>query len=438
MMGRRLRGTGVGVLLSAGAACLLFMAGTSKAAFPGANGRIVFEGGGALQTINADGTGLATIPSTETAGLPVWSKDGTKIAFQMAGDVWSINPDGTNAQNLTGVDSGSEPSWSPDGTRIAYSKGNDIWLMNADGGNQHFLTNDGSTDRTPSFSPDGTRIAFVSNRGGDTQVWSMSDSGSTPIPVSTVGDVEFERPSWSPDGGRIAFAVDPGSFVEIYTAAASGGDDMRMTFNSEGSLFNDEPAWSPDGTKIAFDSTRLLGGGTGPRQIWVMGAAPDPMSTGATQVTTTGGRHPDWETLLQTQATPPHEVGPTPPHKVGPPVPPNFSTAIFQKPFLYLRLKCPARFKPRCVGRAAAVISKDRRAKQITSSVSAMQKPTKWKVARLKVKPRFLSLVAKMAKTPNKKLLNVRQLIHSARFRGGQTQAVYHIYRVRTAGKASR
>ncbi len=114
-------------------------------------------------------------------------------------------------------------------------------------------------------------------------------------------------------------------------------------------------------------------------------------------------------------------------------VPPDFDTAIFVPPnTLYLRLKCPARFKPTCVGNAAGVTSR-KHGKPTTSSVSAKQKPNKWKVAKLIVKPKYQGQVAKMATQPNKKLLTVRQLIHSTRFKHGAAQSVFHIYRVRTA-----
>jgi hypothetical protein len=114
-------------------------------------------------------------------------------------------------------------------------------------------------------------------------------------------------------------------------------------------------------------------------------------------------------------------------------IPPDFDTAIFVPPnTLYLRLKCPARFKPTCLGNAAGVTSR-KHGKATTSSVSAKQKPNKWKVAKLIVKPKYQGRVAKMATQPNKKLLSVRQLIHSTRFKHGAPQSVFHIYRVRTA-----
>lgn len=115
---------------------------------------------------------------------------------------------------------------------------------------------------------------------------------------------------------------------------------------------------------------------------------------------------------------------------VGKPKITDFVTAIFKPPDLYLRLKCPARFKPGCIGNAVAVTSR-KRVKPMTGPASANQKPNRWKVAHLIVKPQYTDRVADMAMHPNQKLLFVRQLIHSERFEHGRSQAVFHIYRVR-------
>jgi hypothetical protein len=120
----------------------------------------------------------------------------------------------------------------------------------------------------------------------------------------------------------------------------------------------------------------------------------------------------------------------------------DFVTAVFVPPYLYLRLKCPARFKPGCVGSATAVTGKDRctgrkgsrscrRGKPMTSPISAKQKPNRWKVVKLTVKPQFTARVEAMSKHPAEKLLTVRQSIHSRGFEHGQAQTVFHIYRVR-------
>jgi hypothetical protein len=122
----------------------------------------------------------------------------------------------------------------------------------------------------------------------------------------------------------------------------------------------------------------------------------------------------------------------------------DFVTAVFKPPTLYLRLKCPARFKPGCLGKAVAVTSRDSctsdhghpgctHGKPMTTLVAANQKPNRWKVVQLTVKPQYTDRVAEMAKHPDQKLLIVRQSIHSERFEHGRPQTVFHIYRVQAA-----
>jgi hypothetical protein len=72
--------------------------------------RIVFNYGGTLVTMNADGSGQSSgCPGIAPAGeSPVWSPDGTKIAFlhRPSGDAWEIhtvNPDLTGEQEVTEI-----------------------------------------------------------------------------------------------------------------------------------------------------------------------------------------------------------------------------------------------------------------------------------------------------------------------------------------------
>ena len=72
------------------AVLLLTLPGVAKGAFPGENGKIVFEhnspGFGCdaeLFTVNPDGSGTTSISSDPTRGghLPVWSPDGKRLAL---------------------------------------------------------------------------------------------------------------------------------------------------------------------------------------------------------------------------------------------------------------------------------------------------------------------------------------------------------------------
>ncbi len=81
------------VLLAALVAWML-VPGGANAAFPGANGKIVYQcspGNNDVCVMNADGTGqtnLTNNPADDTR--PTWSADGTKIAFQSSRDGTSL------------------------------------------------------------------------------------------------------------------------------------------------------------------------------------------------------------------------------------------------------------------------------------------------------------------------------------------------------------
>lgn len=123
-------------------------------------------------------------------------------------------------------------------------------------------------------------------------------------------------------------------------------------------------------------------------------------------------------------------------------VPTDFGTATFDGSVLRIRLACPARFKPDCLGNAVAITAKRchrrhgrRRCKggvPMTATVSAKQRHGKWKVVALKVKPKYRKLVAKLAAHPRSRLLTVRQVLHAKGFRHGRHQSVFHRYRVRS------
>lgn len=293
------------------ALALVLLAAAPADAFPGANGVIVFEAGG-LNTIAADGTGLAPIPGTFGVFAPVVSPDGKRVAATTSGGIATLDITGAAAAVLPFT--GAAPTWSPDGTRIAYGTGGDIWTAAADGsGAPVQLTSGPETDGVPSWSATG-RIAFWSNRGGASQIWSMAADGTDVRQVSAVDDVEQQRPAWSPDGSKLAFATDNGQISDVYvsdvTVAPSVANDKRITINGSSAFYNGSPSWSPDGTRIAFESNR-----TGGPQVWTTAA---PGGGDDKQVTTDGGMRPDWQAIPR----PPAPVVPAAPvAPVGVPTP---------------------------------------------------------------------------------------------------------------------
>jgi Tol biopolymer transport system component len=119
------------------------------AAFPGANGRIAFQGGDfEIHAMEPDGSATANLTgSAGTEFQPAWSVDGSKVAFGKLGagsraEIHVMNADGSAQTPLTsaGTIEASAPAWSPDGRKIAFlskrNGGDSVFVMNADGSGQ--------------------------------------------------------------------------------------------------------------------------------------------------------------------------------------------------------------------------------------------------------------------------------------------------------------
>lgn len=110
----------------------------------------------------------------------------------------------------------ADPQISPDSRRAVYvvretdlpagkSRSN-LWGVDLQSGAAAPLTISEKTNRSPRWSPDGRSIAFVSNRGGEDQVWILPAAGGEPRLLT--GLAAAMPPVWAPDGRSIAFGAD--------------------------------------------------------------------------------------------------------------------------------------------------------------------------------------------------------------------------------------
>src|SRR5574341_828229 len=141
------------------------------------------------------------------------------------------------------------------GQYIAYvsNRGGDdeIWLLALDTLDQIQLTANTAKDTSPDWSPDGTRIAFVSNRDGQNDIYVMNRDGSNVTRLTTDPASDLS-PIWSPDGTQIAFTSDRDGDHEVYvmdlpSEAGTISEPRALTDNREHDL---TPAWSPDGALL--------------------------------------------------------------------------------------------------------------------------------------------------------------------------------------------
>jgi dipeptidyl aminopeptidase/acylaminoacyl peptidase len=119
-------------------------------------------------------------------------------------------------------------------------------------GHQVRLTNNPAEDIDPAWSPDGKRLSFASNRDGTWGIYIMNADGSNVVRRTNVGRFA-SSPTWSPDGTRIAFTTLLDGQFGIFVTNADGDNASPIHIGYD-TGWNAYPAWSPDGKRIAFVS----------------------------------------------------------------------------------------------------------------------------------------------------------------------------------------
>ena len=198
---------------------------SSRAAFPGLNGRIVFnDQSGSLMLVNPNGSGVVRVAQTHASDYTIgasFSRDGAQIAYSTNrtgdADVFVIRPDGSGQRQVT------------------FSRGNDL---------------------DPAFSRDGSRLAFESDRTGTVDVYSVAANGTGSRRLTSEATNERD-PAWSPTADRIANTVESGASRQIWVMNGDGSGKQQLT---DAPNLNENPNWSPDGRRIVFDSDRAEAG----------------------------------------------------------------------------------------------------------------------------------------------------------------------------------
>ena len=161
-----------------------------------------------------------TVDEATMAGLSV-SPKGDAVIFDLLGHIYRLPIDGGAAQSLTqasGIAVNAHPRFSPDGNRIVFMSdrgGQDnLWVMNADGSGARILYQDPSMRFTdPSWSPDGKTIVAVRNvpspgRGWHRRTWALAlvpAAGGKPRELLAGTSDQYYAPTFSPDGRYVYF-----------------------------------------------------------------------------------------------------------------------------------------------------------------------------------------------------------------------------------------
>lgn len=258
-------------------------------------GKIAFtstrDGNAEVYVMDADGSDLVRLTNNKASDdQPAVSPDGKSVVFVSNRDgnheLYIVGIDGKGLKRLTETPSAElDPSFYPDGKSVIFTTtargGKDLARLDLttgkvedvvtddgdqfmsrvandgalvyveDGGDQEIifrdaagrkvnLSNSPGVDTMPVFSPDGKIVYFVSQRGGDYDVYAVNRDGSGVRELLATEALEG-RPAPSPDGTLLVVPSDADGDLDLYLYTVAGERVSQLT-TDDGDDY--EPYWS--------------------------------------------------------------------------------------------------------------------------------------------------------------------------------------------------
>jgi tricorn protease len=212
--------------------------------------------GGAAQEVTSFKNGGVFFPSA--------SPDGKHIVFQHDFDLYTVDvPTGKpkklnlalafdakdfDVEVLTANNRAEGFSIAPGGEFMAVDYHGEIMIVPTDAGigERTQVTSSAWRERAESYSPDGRKLAYVSDEGGEQQVW-VYDLASGSHKKLTTGEGEKDNIVWAPGSQKLAYGND-NKIVEVDVA---GGTPREITHNPAGGYTVQQ--YSPDGNWLLYN-----------------------------------------------------------------------------------------------------------------------------------------------------------------------------------------
>jgi TolB protein len=144
----------------------------------------------------------------------------------------------------------------------------EIYVMGADGSNPLRATSNRSINKFPGWTPDGEAIVYTSYRYQNRPLLYLSSRGRGQpgrLLEKLGGKFSEYRGVFAPSGKELAVVLSSdGQASEIYSVGPGGRNLRGLSRNRSIDI---SPSWSPDGSRLAFVSDR-----TGAPQVYLMNA----------------------------------------------------------------------------------------------------------------------------------------------------------------------
>ncbi|MEM6284554.1 MAG: hypothetical protein AAF787_20360, partial [Chloroflexota bacterium] len=183
---------------------------------------------------------------------------------------------------ITGLAPNVDPQQTPlppPGEQLTFSRNadsspaRDVFVIDLANDITRNLTDNAVSDSSPVWGPDQQRIAFVSERNGQTDLYSIRQDGEDLRQLTD--DPAVERlPQWAPNGAYIAFISDAGNATgELYAVSVlGGGSPLRLAQGVPAGAFT----WSPESDSLIFTTGNPL---SGPSRLYRVGLDGVPPTT---------------------------------------------------------------------------------------------------------------------------------------------------------------
>lgn len=134
---------------------------------------------------------------------------------------------------------------------ISDSGGNkEVYMSDYDGANTAPVTRNGSINLSPQWSPDGNNMLYVSYKKDRPSLYMLDLRTGRETTVSDKPGINIAG-RFSPDGKKIALTLSGKNSPELHVLDIGSSADRRLTDNH---AIDVSPAWSPDGKKLVFVS----------------------------------------------------------------------------------------------------------------------------------------------------------------------------------------